>query len=57
MAKAILILEDDGPDGDVDISVRFEPNGIDEQSSAHQLATRLLGTAAALHQPAEEEGA
>lgn len=56
MAKAILILEDDGPDGDVDISVRFEPNGIDDQSSAHALATRLLEAAVARHQPAEEGG-
>jgi len=54
MAQAIIILDDDGPDGDVNIRFRFEPNGIDEQSSAHALATRLLETAAALHQPTEE---
>jgi hypothetical protein len=57
MAKAIIILDDDGPDGEVNIHFRFEPNGIDEQSSAHALAARLLGTASALHQPDVGEGA
>lgn len=56
MAKAILILEDDGPDGEVEISFRFEPKGVDDQSSAHALASRLLEAAVALHQPAEEGG-
>ena len=57
MAKAIIVLDDDGPDGEVNIHFRFEPSGIDEQSSAHALATRLLETATALHQPDAEEGA
>lgn len=57
MAKAIIILDDDGPDGRVNIHFRFGPNGIDEQSSAHALATRLLETATALHQPDVGEGA
>lgn len=57
MAKAIIILDDDGPDGEVNIHFHFEPNGIDEQSSAHALAARLLGTACALLQPDVGEGA
>ena len=57
MAKAIIILDDDGPDGEVNILFRLEPNGIDEQSSAHALAARLLETATALHQPDVGEGA
>lgn len=56
MAKAMIIL-DDGPDGEVNIHFHFEPNGIDEQSSAHALAARLLGTACALLQPDVGEGA
>ena len=42
MAKAILILEDEGPDGEVEISFRFEPKGVDDQSSAHALASRQV---------------
>ena len=57
MAKAILILEDEGPDGEVEISFRFEPKGVDDQSSAHALASRLLSIAVAVSDPAEEEGA
>ena len=56
MAKAMIIL-DDGPDGEVNIHFHFRPNGVDEQSSAHALATRLLETATALHQPDVGEGA
>lgn len=56
MAKAMIILEDDGPDGEVNISFRFEPNGVDEDSSAHALAARMFEAASALHQPTEEEG-
>lgn len=56
MATAMIILEDVGPDGEVNIRLRFEPNGVDEDSSAHALAAHLLEAAAALHEPTEEEG-
>lgn len=56
MATAMIILEDVGPDGEVNIRLRFEPNGADEDSSAHALAAHLLEAAAALHEPTEEEG-
>jgi len=57
MAKAIIVLEDAEDGISVDISVKFEPNGIDEESRAHFMARGAIQLFHDCHQPDEEEGA
>lgn len=57
MAKATLIFEDGGQDGDISILSHFEPNGMDEQSNAHLLVARLMQALAYLGPNSNEGGA
>lgn len=57
MAKAIIVLEDADDGISVDISFKFEPNGTDEKSCAHVMASGAIQLFRACHQPDAEEGA
>ena len=58
MAKAIIILEDAEDGISVDISFTFEPNGTDDKSRAHIMASGAIQLFHACHQPPDaEEGA
>ena len=56
MAKAIIILEDAEDGISVAISFKFEPNGPDETSRAHVMASGAIELFHACHQPDTEEG-
>ena len=57
MAKAIIVFEDAEDGISVDISFKFEPNGTDEKSRAHIMASGAIQLFHACHQPDAEEGA
>jgi hypothetical protein len=57
MAKAIIVLEDADDGISVDISFKFEPNGPNETSRAHVMASGAIQLFRACHQPEAEEGA